>query len=196
MGIQSSINSLLSQAQSLAAFYKGFEKAGQILDDTTATKNEAKIQTDIAAGNAPIKDGKVDPEWLQKRRDEFANKIEFNSDGSLTEYGERKALKLNNRIRRGYKLGSDDDKFYNNKSVQNYIKSFNDKGERLRYALDTLESSINAQSTNSELKNKVASDLARSSVEARTASINQTKSNFDEHTASLIKYYSKGSGNP
>ena len=47
-----------------------------------------------------------------------------------------------------------------------------------------------------EVRNEIASDLARASVEARTASINKTKSNFDEHTASLIKYYSKGSGNP
>ena len=47
-----------------------------------------------------------------------------------------------------------------------------------------------------EVRNEIASDLARGSVEARTASINKTKSNFDEHTASLIKYYSKGSGNP
>ena len=46
------------------------------------------------------------------------------------------------------------------------------------------------------VKNETASDLARGSVEARTASINQAKSNFDAHTASLIKYYSKGSGNP
>ena len=45
-------------------------------------------------------------------------------------------------------------------------------------------------------KNEVAEKVARASVEARTASINKTKSNFDEHTASLIKYYSKGSGNP
>lgn len=47
-----------------------------------------------------------------------------------------------------------------------------------------------------ELKNEIASDLARGSVEARTASINKAKSNFDEHTASLIRYYGKGSGNP
>ena len=45
-------------------------------------------------------------------------------------------------------------------------------------------------------KNEVAEKVARASVEARTDSINKTKSNFDEHTASLIKYYSKGSGNP
>ena len=44
-----------------------------------------------------------------------------------------------------------------------------------------------------EVRNEIASDLARASVEARTASINKTKSNFDKHTASLIKYYSKGS---
>ena len=47
-----------------------------------------------------------------------------------------------------------------------------------------------------EVRNEIASGLARASVEARTASINQTKSDFEEHTASLIKYYSKGSGNP
>ena len=47
-----------------------------------------------------------------------------------------------------------------------------------------------------EVKNEIASDLARGSVEARTASINQAKSNFDEHVASLIRYYGKGSGNP
>ena len=69
MGIQSSINSLLSQAQSLAAFYKGFDKANQIIKEQSITKNEAQIQTDIAAGRAPIKDGKIDPEWLQKRRE-------------------------------------------------------------------------------------------------------------------------------
>ena len=47
-----------------------------------------------------------------------------------------------------------------------------------------------------EVRNEIASGLARASVEARTSSINQTKSDFEEHTASLIKYYSKGSGNP
>ena len=53
MAIQSSINSLLSQAQSLAAFYKGFKKAGDFIKDqeniikgqeeqTEATKNLQK----------------------------------------------------------------------------------------------------------------------------------------------------------
>lgn len=46
------------------------------------------------------------------------------------------------------------------------------------------------------VKNEIASDLARASVEARTDSINKTKSNFNEHTASLIKKYGKGSENP
>ena len=52
------------------------------------------------------------------------------------------------------------------------------------------------QREGARVKNEIAEDLARASVEARTDSINKTKSNFDEHTASLIKYYSKGSGNP
>ena len=190
MAIQSSINSLLSQAQMLATFYKGFDKADQIIGDTTATKNEAQIQTEIAAGQAPMKDGKVDPEWLKKRREEDYQEL-INDGIELSERGKRKALKLNSRIRRGHELGEDDKEFYNSIMVQNYIKSFNDKGERLRYALDTLESSIST-----ELKNEVAGKVARGSVEARTASINKTKSNFDEHTASLIKKYGKGSGNP
>ena len=194
MGIQSSINSLLSQAQRLATFYKGFDKAEKIIGDTTATKNEAQIQTDIAAGNAPMKDGKVDSEWLQKRRDEYQkSKIDefyknykptkeiykrsfHNSNGNLTNaYGKINALNLQEKVKRGIELDSDEKEFYNDPRVQEYLKS---------------------QSTNSELKNEVASDLARASVEARTNSINKTKSNFNAHTASLIKYYSKGSGNP
>ncbi len=202
MAIQSSINSLLSQAQSLAAFYSGFKKADQIIGDTTAAKGEAKIQTDIAAGLAPMKDGKVDPEWLQKRREEFAHKA-FNSDGSLTEYGnvlfypngklstvgKAKADVLEEKIKNGgeFKLG--DIGFYTNPIVQDYLKSHNDK-----YV--ALNSAIEAQLPNSELKNEVAGKVARASVEARTNSINKTKSNFDEHTASLIRYYGKGSGNP
>ena len=174
MAIQSSINSLLSQAQSLAAFYTGFKKADDIIKDTTATKNEAKIQTDIAAGNAPMKDGKVDPDWLKKQRDEFYNEM-FNLSGNLSARRKHQARILKFITKRGMRLDSENNEFYNNPRVQDYLKSF---------------------ATNSKLKNKVASDLAKASVEARTASINKTKSNFDEHTASLIKKYGKGSGNP
>ena len=196
MGIQSSVNALMQQLYTIGAVGAGLKEQKKQTKGQEETANEAKIQTELAAGNATMKDGKVDPEWLQKRRNEFSNKIEFNSDGSLTEYGQRKALKLNLRIKRGHELDQKNNDFYNNKSVQDYIKSFNDKSERIRYAIDTLESSINAQAANSELKNEVAGKVARASVEARTASINKTKSNFDEHTASLIRYYGKGSGNP
>ena len=168
MGIQSSINSLLSQAQRLATFYKGFDKADKILGDTTATKNEAKIQTDIAAGYAPMKDGKVDPEWLKQRREKY------NPD-MLTSDEKQMAQSLENKVKKGIELDSGEKQFYNNPTIQDYIKS---------------------KATNSELKNEVAGKVARASVEARTNSINKTKSNSNEHTASLIKYYSKGSGNP
>ena len=181
MAIQSSINSLLSQAQMLATFYKGFDKAEDILGKQKEAANEAKIQTEIAAGNAPMKDGKVDPEWLQKRRefekkkkDEFYNEM-FDPNGNLSGHGKHQARLLQNRINRGIKLDSENNDFYNNPRVQEFLKS---------------------QATNSELKNEVAGNLARASVEARTNSINKTKSNFDEHVASLIKYYGKGSGNP
>ena len=178
MAIQSSINSLLSQAQMLATFYKGFDKADKIIGDTKATKNEAKIQTDIAAGNAPMKDGKVDPEWLKKRREQFErnkNNVLFYPNGKLSTVGKAKAEILQDKIKGGgeFKLG--DIGFYTDSRVQDYLKSFAAKPE---------------------LKNEVAGKVARASVEARTASINKTKSNFDEHTASLIRYYGKGSGNP
>lgn len=199
MGIQGSINNLLSQVQRLATFYVGKDKVDQITGDTTATKNESQIQTEIAAGNAPMKDGKVDSEWLQKRREEHKitkmgefYKYAFNGDGTLTkDIGEARARFLEKRVKRGLELYKEDKEFYNNAEVQKYLKSFNEKNAKFESALNTLESSISP-----ELKNKVAEKLARGSVEARTNSINKAKSNFDEHTASLIRYYGKGSGNP
>ena len=193
MGIQSSINSLLSQAQRLATYYSGFNMADDMILNQEFTKNEARLQTEISAGIAPMKDGKVDPEWLQKRRDEYDIKAAINDDGSLTEYGKQKALTWDRIIKLGGKPDKYNKAFYKNKSVQNYLKSFNGDSERMQSALD---SAISAQSTNSELKNDVARKVARYSVKSRTDSINKTKSNFDAHTASLIKYYSKGSGNP
>ena len=127
MAIQSSINSLLSQAQMLATFYKGFEKADKIVGDQATAKNEAKIQTDIAAGNAPIKDGKVDPEWLQKRREQFErnkNNVLFYPNGELSTVGKAKAKILEDKIKGGgeFKLG--DIGFYTDSRVQDYLKSF------------------------------------------------------------------------
>ena len=66
----------------------------------------------------------------------------------------------------------------------------------LEKANERRRSIMEQQRAGARVKNEIASDLARGSVEARTDSINQAKSNFNEHTASLIKYYSKGSGNP
>lgn len=151
MGIQSSINSLLSQAQSLVAFYKGFKKADDFIKgqeaQTEATKN------------------------LQKTIEE--------------QYKEYKGIPSNVTLH------------------PSQLKAVQEADEVLQkggYELDpkTIDKIAlrNLYMEKEELKNKVASDLARGSVEARTNSINQTKSNFDEHTASLIKYYSKGSGNP
>ena len=129
-----------------------------------------------------MKDGKVDPEWLKKRREPIENKrrtayyeMLFYPDGKLSDLGEVRARVLEKRVNRGFELYGEDKEFYNSIMAQNYLKSF---------------------AANSELKNDVAEKLARASVEARTASINKTKSNFDEHTASLIKKYGKGSGNP
>ena len=168
MGIQSSINNLLAQVQRLATFYVGNTKADKIIGDQAITKGETKIQTDIAAGNAPkTPEGKVDPEWLQKRREEFDN----------SKIGKLQKQIFQNEINRN-----------NDPSLADLLAKYGNE--------NPVDSAIETQSTNSKLKNEVAGKVARASVEARTASINKTKSNFDEHTASLIRYYSKGSGNP
>ena len=166
MGIQSSINSLLSQAQRLATFYAGYKKAEDFVKGQEYIVKGQEAQTEATKS--------LQEAFEKKKRDEFYNEM-FDYDGKLTRHGEEEARLLQYRINRGIELDSENNEFYNNPTVQNYLKS---------------------RATNSKLKNKVASDLARGSVEARTASINKTKSNFDEHTASLIKYYSKGSGNP
>ena len=166
MGIQSSINSLLSQAQSLAAFYKGFQKADDFIKGQEAIVKGQKEQTESTKS--------LQEAFEKKKRDEFYNEM-FDSDGKLTRHGEEEARFLEYKVKRGIELDQENNDFYNNPMVQNYLKSF---------------------AANSKLKNDMAEKIARASVEARTNSINKTKSNFDEHTASLIRFYGKGSGNP
>ena len=163
MAIQSSINSLLSQSQSLAAFYKGFEKAGDLIKGQEAqTEATKKLQ-----------------ESFEER---FRKAYNIDKNTPLT-HDQNMAVKFG--AHREARLGS-----------------IVEPGEAVRWVrvqklnAERMQSLIDSQRVAPEVKNEIASDLARGSVEARTASINKTKSNFDEHTASLIKYYSKGSGNP
>ena len=158
MGIQSSINSLLSQAQSLAAFYKGFKKAGDLI----------KGQEDIVKGQ------EAQTEATQKLQESFENR-----------YKKYKGIPSDVTL---------------NPSQLKAVQEADDVYQHTGYELDpeTIDGIArrNFYMEQEGLKNEIASDLARGSVEARTDSINKTKSNFNEHTASLIKYYSKGSGNP
>ena len=169
MGIQSSINSLLSQAQRLATFYAGYHKAEDFIKGQDNIVKGQKEQTEAT------KSLQEAFEIInRKNKEQFYHEM-FDQDGNLSRHGEEEARHLQYRINRGIELDSENNEFYNNPRVQDYLKSF---------------------AANSKLKNEVAGKVARASVEARTDSINKTKSNFDEHTASLIKYYSKGSGNP
>lgn len=169
MGIQSSINSLLSQAQSLATFYRGFKKADDFIK---GQENIVKGQEEQTKATKSLQEAM---EIINKKNKEEFYREMFDQDGNLSRHGEEEARHLQYKINRGIELDSENNEFYNNPRVQEYLKS---------------------QATNSKLKNEVAENLARASVEARTDSLNKTKSNFDEHVASLIKYYSKGSGNP
>ena len=166
MGIQSSVNNLLAQVQRLATFYVGKNKVDDFVKGQENIIKGQEAQTEATKS--------LQEAFEKKKKDEFYHEM-FDYDGKLTRHGEEEARLLQYRINRGIELDSENNEFYNNSEVQNYLKSF---------------------APNSKLKNEVASDLARASVESRTASINKTKSNFDEHTASLIKKYGKGSGNP
>ena len=158
MAIQSSINSLLSQAQSLAAFYKGFTKADDLI----------KGQDDIVKG--------------QEAQTEATKNLQKTIEEKYKEY---KGIPSNVTLHPSQlKAVQEADEVLQNGGYELYPKTIDDIALRNLYM------------EQEELKNEVASKVARASVEARTNSINKTKSNFNAHTASLIKKYSKGSGNP
>lgn len=162
MGIQSSINSLLSQAQSLAAFYKGFKKAGDFVKGQENIIKGQEAQTEATKN-------------LQKTFEErYKEYKDIPSDVVLHPF-QLKAVQ-------------EADDIYQHTGYELDPKTIDGIAKRNAY--------MEQEASKPELKNEIASDLARGSVEARTASINKTKSNFDEHTASLIRYYGKGSGNP
>ena len=158
MGIQSSINSLLSQAQNLATFYMGFKKAGDLI----------KGQDDIIKG--------------QKEQTEATKKLQESFEDRYKKY---KGIPSDVTL---------------HPSQLKAVQEADDVYQHTGYELDpkTIDGIAirNSFIEQEELKNEVAGLVAKMSVKARTDSINKTKSNFDKHTASLIKKYSKGSGNP
>ena len=158
MGIQSSINSLLSQAQNLATFYRGFKKAGDLIKGQENIIKGQEAQTEATKN-------------LQKTFEE--------------RYKEYKGIPSDVTL---------------HPSQLKAVQEADDVYQHTGYELDpkTIDGIAirNSFIEQEELKNEVAGLVAKMSVKARTDSINKTKSNFDEHTASLIRYYGKGSGNP
>ena len=158
MGIQSSINSLLSQAQNLATFYMGFKKAGDFIKGQENIIKGQEAQTEATKN-------------LQKTFEERYKEYKGIPSDAVLHPSQLKAVQEADDVYQhtGYELDT--------KTID---------GIALRNSFIEQE----------ELKNEVAGLVAKMSVKARTDSINQAKSDFNAHTASLIKYYSKGSGNP
>ena len=94
----------------------------------------------------------------------------FSSTGELTKRGQWLAEELSSKRIEGKAISYKSQKFLGDDRVQEYLKSFN-------------------ESTAGRV-------LANKRVVERTDSINQAKADFNAHTASLIKKYGKGSGNP
>lgn len=184
MGIQSSINSLLSQAQSLAAFYKGFEKADDFIKGQEAIVKGQKEQTESTKS--------LQEAFDKNRINSIYNKM-FDSDGKLTEIGKQEAQIYYNDIKKGVRFEKEINDIYNDPRVQDYLKSINEKiekNERTRAVLFSsapFDSVIEAQSPNSELKNEVARKVAKMSVKSRTNNINKSKADFKKHLIGVKK---------
>ena len=196
MGIQSSINSLLSQAQRLATFYAGYHKAGDLIKGQEAqTEATKKIQESF--------------EERFRHKLNLPDDVALNPDqqdivniGTELEEGMGRAVDIggaeyihNKNKKMGFKnieeWGAAEDEAF-----MSHIKNEVARVVAERNAKKKLDSAIDAQAAKPELQNEVARKVAKYSVKSRTDSINKTKSNFDEHVASLIRRYGKGSGNP
>lgn len=203
MAIQSSINSLLSQAQSLAAFYKGFKKAGDLIkgQDDIIKGQEAQTEASqnlLKSFEERFKEYKGIPSdvVLNPEQQDIVN------IGTELEEGMGRAVDIggaeyihNKTKKMGFKNIAEREAA-EDEAFMSHIKNEVARVVAERDAKKRLDSAIEAQSPNSELKNELARKVAKISVKSRTNSINQSKSDFNEHTASLIKKYGKGSENP
>ena len=196
MAIQSSINSLLSQAQSLAAFYKGFEKAGDLIKGQESQTEATKKLQESFEERFRHKLNLPDDVALNPEQQDIVN------IGTELEEGMGRAVDIggaeyihNKNKKMGFKnieeWGAAEDEAF-----MSHIKNEVARVVAERNAKKKLDSAIDAQAAKPELQNEVARKVAKYSVKSRTDSINKTKSNFDEHVASLIRRYGKGSGNP
>ena len=196
MAIQSSINSLLSQAQSLAAFYKGFEKAGDLIKGQESQTEATKKLQESFEERFRHKLNLPDDVALNPEQQDIVN------IGTELEEGMGRAVDIggaeyihNKNKKMGFKnieeWGAAEDEAF-----MSHIKNEVARVVAERNAKKKLDSAIDAQAAKPELQNEVARKVAKYSVKSRTDSINKTKSNFDEHVASLIRRYGKGSENP
>ena len=162
MGIQSSINSLLSQAQRLATFYAGKRKVEDVIE---GQENIVKGQKDIVKGQ---EEQTAATKSLQETfESRYRSKLDIPADAKLRPNQREKieiGTKLEQELGRPVSLATVDNVYMRNKEAK--------------------------------FKNMMAQNMAKAEVDARADSINQSKKGFDEHIASLIRYYGKGSGNP
>ena len=182
MGIQSSINSLLSQAQRLATFYSGYKKAGDFI----------KGQEDIVEGQ------KSQTEATKSLQDTFEKRfrLSLNLPDDVELHPEQQDIvnigtELEEGMGRTVDIGSAE--YIHNKTKEmgfkniaereaaedeafmSHIKNEVARAVAERDAKKRLDSVIETQAAKPELQNEVAGKVARASVEARINSINKTK---------------------
>ena len=170
MGIQSSVNALMQQLYTIGAIGAGLK--------------QQRKQTEVAVASAPSFE-----ERFRKRYNIDAKTPLTLEQGVAVNWAAQKESEVGHLI-------SPEAAMRRVRTTPIPDEERAELFEYLREGNDTVDSAIEAQAAKPEMQNEVARNLARASVEARTSSINKTKSNFNAHTASLIRYYGKGSGNP
>ena len=187
MAIQSSINSLLSQAQRLATFYAGYHKADDFIkgqeSQTEATK---KLQESFEERYKEYK-GIPSNVTLNPEQQDIVN------IGTELEEGMGRAVDIegaeyihNKTKEMGFKNIAEREAA-EDEAFMSHIKNEVARVVAERDAKKRLESAIDSQAAKPELQNEVARKVAKYSVKSRTNNINKTKADFKKHLIGVKK---------
>ena len=187
MGIQSSINSLLSQAQNLATFYRGFKKADDIIKGQESQTEATKKLQESFEERFRHKLNLPDDVALNPEQQDIVN------IGTELEEGMGRAVDIggaeyihNKTKEMGFKNIAEREAA-EDEAFMSHIKNEVARVVAERDAKKRLESAIEAQAAKPELQNEVARKVAKMSVKSRTNNINKTKADFKKHLIGVKK---------
>ena len=187
MGIQSSINSLLSQAQRLATFYAGYHKAEDFIKGQESQTEATKKLQESFEERFRHKLNLSDDVALNPEQQDIVN------IGTELEEGMGRAVDIggaeyihNKHKEMGFK-NIEEWEAAEDEAFMSHIKNEVARAVAERDAKKKLDSAIEAQAAKPELQNEVARKVAKYSVKSRTNNINKTKADFKKHLIGVKK---------